>query len=154
VKINLGQLQLMSPEFVHASRLPERLTVQGAPSPELSWRNVPPGTQSFAVVCHDPDAPLVDGFTHWVIYGIPSDCASLSEGATEPFVAGANGMGGTDYMPPGPPPGHGDHFYYFHLYALSTPGPLEPGLDRDALLAAIDADILEQARIVGVWSNG
>ncbi len=30
---------------------------------------------------HDPDAPLVDGFTHWVLYNIPGDTTELAEGA-------------------------------------------------------------------------
>ena len=153
MKINLGQLAISSPAFEHATRMPERLSVQGAPSPELVWTDVPDGTKSFAIVCHDPDAPLVDGFTHWVVYGIPATCTRLVEGATGPFTGGLNELGSADYMPPGPPPGHGDHFYYFHLYALSTEGPQPSGLDRTQLLREIDADIIEQARIVGVWSN-
>jgi len=36
-----------------------------------------------------------------------------------------------------PPPGHGLHHYYFKLYALDTELAVEPGLDKDALLARI-----------------
>ena len=28
-------------------------------SPALAWSNAPDGTQAFAIICHDPDAPLV-----------------------------------------------------------------------------------------------
>ena len=153
MKVNLGQLSISSPAFAHGTRMPERLGTQGGPSPELVWQNVPNGTRSFAVVCHDPDAPLVDGFTHWVVYGIPATSTSLAEGATGPFTTGVNDLGNADYMPPGPPPGHGDHFYYFHLFALSTDGPQQSGLTRADLLKAIDPDIIEQARLVGIWSN-
>jgi phosphatidylethanolamine-binding protein (PEBP) family uncharacterized protein len=26
-------------------------------NPQLSWTDVPAGTQSFAIICHDPDVP-------------------------------------------------------------------------------------------------
>jgi hypothetical protein len=44
---------------------------------------VPNGTRAFAVVVHDPDAPLVDGFTSWVVRGIPADVPRLPEGASD-----------------------------------------------------------------------
>lgn len=70
---------------------------------------------------HDPDAPLTHGFTHWVLYGIPGDVTSLAEaaGAGHDFVEGVDSIGTGAYLPPGPPPGHGDHhYYYFEFYAL------------------------------------
>lgn len=73
---------------------------------------MPDGTLSFAVVMHDPDAPLVDGFTHWVLYGIPGDLSGLTEGV-DAFTAGKNSFGNSGYNGPAPPPGHGPHHYYF-----------------------------------------
>ena len=49
-------------------------------APALEWSGAPDGTKAFAVVVHDPDAPLVDGFTHWVAYNIPGDATGLPEG--------------------------------------------------------------------------
>ena len=103
-------------------------------------------------MCDDPDAPLTYGFTHWVVYGIPADRTGLPAGAEGPYQVGVNGLGEPRYMPPGPPPGHGDHHYYFHLYALDEALDLPDGLTKERLLAAIDDHILEQARIVGTWS--
>jgi hypothetical protein len=54
---------------------------------------------------------------------------------------------------PAPPPGHGDHFYYFELYALAADLRLPAGLSRAELLALIGDHILEQARIVGTYRN-
>ena len=40
--------------------------------PPFSWSGAPESTKSFALVCHDPDAPLVKpghyGFVHWVLH--------------------------------------------------------------------------------------
>ena len=30
-------------------------------NPDFAWQDLPQGTRSLALVCHDPDAPLPDG---------------------------------------------------------------------------------------------
>src|SRR5437667_6010010 len=46
-----------------------------APSPELKWSQVPPGTQSFVLLMHDPEPVLAKGstmdITHWLVWNIP-----------------------------------------------------------------------------------
>ena len=61
---------------------------------------------------------------------------ALEEGAADTFLAGVNDAGISEYMPPAQPPGHGDHFYYFHLYA--SDGPTAPDPDHAGLLESID----------------
>jgi len=153
MKMHLGNLTISSPSFQPGERIPER-HVSGKPaSPPLTWSGAPEGTQSFALVVHDPDAPLTYGFTHWVTYGIPADATGLAEGAVDGFVKGSNTLGNGDYLPPSPPQGHGDHHYYFELYALDADLNLTPGLTRAELLEQIDDHIIEQARIIGTYSN-
>jgi Raf kinase inhibitor-like YbhB/YbcL family protein len=43
-------------------------------SPELHWTDVPPGTQSFAVVLYDASF----GQAHWVLWNIPADAVMLA----------------------------------------------------------------------------
>jgi Raf kinase inhibitor-like YbhB/YbcL family protein len=149
MKFNLGALTLTGPAFGHGERIPARYTSAGdGISPPLAWANVPEGTQSLALLSHDPDAPLVTGFTHWMLWDIPADVTSLEEGDTR-FTAGPNGLGQPGWFPPSPPPGHGDHFYYFHLYALDAPVGPAPA-DMQTFLTGIDAHILNQARLVGI----
>jgi Raf kinase inhibitor-like YbhB/YbcL family protein len=152
-ELNVADLKLKSSAFKHHERIPERHAGDGEDvSPALEWSGVPDGTKAFAVVVHDPDAPLVDGFTHWVAYGIPGDQTGLPEGGSG-TTAGTNSFGNTGYGGPAPPPGHGGHHYYFWVYALDDDLDLEPGLDRRALLDQIEDHVIEQARLVGTYSH-
>lgn len=152
-QLNVADLKLTSPAFHHHQRIPDRHSGDGEDvSPELTWSGAPAGTKAFAVVVHDPDAPLVDGFTHWVAYGIAGDADELSEGGSE-AVHGVNSMGNAGYNGPAPPPGHGTHHYYFWIYALDDDLDLEPGLDRRALMDQIEDHVIEQARLVGTFSH-
>lgn len=98
----------------------------------LSWSGAPEGTQSYAVVVHDPDAPTGVGFFHWVALDLPASTSSLPlgasgsampAGAVEAYTDfGANGYGG-----PCPPPG-APHRYEVTVYALDVPSVgLPPG---------------------------
>lgn len=152
-QLNVADLKIESPAFDHHQSIPDRHTTNGDNvSPELRWSGVPEGTEAFAVVVHDPDAPLVDGFTHWVAYGIPADAEGLEEGE-DSVTHGANSAGENGYMGPAPPEGHGDHHYYFWVYALDTDLDLDPGLSRRELIDAIEDHVIEQARFVGIYKN-
>jgi phosphatidylethanolamine-binding protein (PEBP) family uncharacterized protein len=101
MKVNLGKLTVTSPAFKHGERIPDDQSGNGAGvSPELSWPDVPEETQSFALIAHDPDAPLVRGFTHWVIYGIPGEARGLREGADTGFTAGCTAWAQLGSRPP------------------------------------------------------
>jgi Raf kinase inhibitor-like YbhB/YbcL family protein len=154
MKTNFGKLSMSSSAFKHGERLPDAQSTSGeGVSPHLSWRNVPEGTTSFALVCHDPDAPLIDGFTHWVLYGIPADVTEIPEGGGSEYLQGHNDLGETGYSPAAPIRRHGTHFYYFHLYAVGGSTELPPGLTAAELRQLVDADVINQARIVGTYSN-
>lgn len=66
-------------------------------NPHLAWSEVPPGTRSLALICHDPDVPSrgddvnqegktvprelprVD-FFHWVLVDLPADLKGIAAG--------------------------------------------------------------------------
>jgi Raf kinase inhibitor-like YbhB/YbcL family protein len=152
-QLNVQDLAIRSEAFDPHGPIPERHTGDGEDiAPALRWSGVPEGTRSFAVVVHDPDAPLVDGFTHWVAYNISGDDDGLPEGG-EGSTAGVNSFGSESYNGPAPPPGHGPHHYYFWVYALDEDLGLEPGLDRRTLLSRIEDHVIEQARVIGTYEH-
>lgn len=151
--LNVQDLAIRSSAFEPHGRIPERHTGDGDDvAPALEWTGVPAGTESFAVVVHDPDAPLVDGFTHWVAYGIPGDATGLPEGGGD-AVSGNNSFGKHGYNGPMPPEGHGPHHYYFWVYALDQDLGLQPGSDRRELLDRIEDHVIEQARVIGTYEH-
>ncbi|HEY1332971.1 MAG TPA: YbhB/YbcL family Raf kinase inhibitor-like protein [Myxococcaceae bacterium] len=96
-------------------------------SPDLSWGAPPPGTQSLAITCHDPDAPTTVGFTHWVLFNLPADLRALPAGAGAPgkapkgAVLGFSDYGESAYGGMAPPPGDPPHRYQFTVWALDVP---------------------------------
>jgi phosphatidylethanolamine-binding protein (PEBP) family uncharacterized protein len=106
--LNIKDLKIESTSFGNLERIPDGYVYdKGNTSPGLRWSGVPEGTKQLAVICHDPDAPLPHGFTHWVVYGIPADVTEIAEGDAEAFTQGTTGFGEPAYGGPMPPEGHG-----------------------------------------------
>lgn len=154
MKRHLGRLAVSSPDFIHGGAIPREFTADGdGHFPALSWGPVPEGTRSWVVLSHDPDAPLTRGVVHLVCYNIPAGTTSLTQAGIQAATCGPNVHGELGWIPPSPPPGHGEHSYYFHVYATDLDPDLDPDLEYGALLDLIDPHILEQARIVGVYGR-
>ena len=94
----LSDIKLTSPVFDQGWMIPGRFTGEGMDvSPALEWSDAPEDTGAYAIICHDPDAPLVTGlgtygFVHWVLYNIPADVNQLDEG-TDQYTCGKNDFG-------------------------------------------------------------
>ena len=77
------EMRLTSRSIEEGSRMPAAQSYAGGNrSPELSWRDPPEGTRSFAVTCFDPDAPTGSGWWHWCVLNLPAALRSLPEGAS------------------------------------------------------------------------
>jgi hypothetical protein len=146
--------ELSSPDFFSGGRIARENTGEGVDiSPELSWSGEPPGTESFALIAEDPDAPS-GSWVHWVIYNIPKDKTGLREGLprrevfSDGSTQGVNSWGETGYAGPMPPPGP-DHRYFFKLYALDTTLSLKPGASAAELERAMKGRILAQTELMG-----
>ena len=154
MKLRLKDLEISSPAFGALESIPQRFTDDGDNiSPALQWSKIPPETQQLALICHDPDAPLPWGFTHWILYNIPADITEIKEAGGDLFTAGVNTSGSKGYVGPAPPSGHGKHHYYFWLYALDRSLDLQAGLNREELLHAIADRVIAQARLVGTYQR-
>jgi len=115
-------MKLVSNSFADGGRIPgdfafavadpvHHVALSGNRSPHLAWSDVPPGTRSFVLVCHDPDVPStgVDvnqegrtvaaslprvDFFHWLLLDIPA--------ATREIAAGSHSEGVVARGRPGP----------------------------------------------------
>lgn len=153
----LSEMKLTSSAFEARGKIPKKHTGEGDDvSPPLAWTDVPDGARSFAVLCHDPDAPLVKpasyGFEHWVLYGIPGDVRELPEGGGD-YVKGANDFGRAGYAGPMPPEGHGPHHYFFWVLALDVEADLPAGLSMSELLQRIEPNVIAMNRLIGVYER-
>lgn len=132
-------------------------------SPHLAWAGFPTDTKSFAVTCFDPDAPIVSGFWHWAVFNIPSSVTELASGAGDPpdgpglptgSVVLPNDAGVKHYIGAAPPPGTGEHRYFFVVHAVNAE-KLE--LSDDATPAVLGAHLrrhtLARGYIVPVYGN-
>lgn len=153
----LSDIQLTSSAFSTREAIPARYSPEGDNlSPALSWRGAPEGTQAFAVVCHDPDAPLVQngsyGFVHWMLYNLPATTTDLAESTSE-GTAGANDFGEQGYGGPMPPEGHDVHNYYFWILALDRDLDLPAGLQLHEFLSQCEPHLLGMNRLVGTYKR-
>ncbi|MDX9945338.1 MAG: YbhB/YbcL family Raf kinase inhibitor-like protein [Azonexus sp.] len=153
----LSPITLSSDSFAANGPIPKRCSAEGEDvSPQLRWSNAPAGTESFALVCHDPDAPLASagsyGFVHWVLYNLPATLTELAEGASA-GTEGVSDFGKPGYGGPLPPPGHGVHHYFFILIALDKALDLEPGLNLWELMSKVEPHVIGMNRLMGTYQR-
>ena len=123
----------------------------------LDWTDPPSGTESFALIVDDPDAPR-GTWVHWVLYDLPADARQLPESTVprERLPSGArqgvNDFRRIGYNGPCPPPG-APHRYYFRLYALSTRLNLQPRATRAELDGAMRGHILAKTEFFGRYQR-
>jgi Raf kinase inhibitor-like YbhB/YbcL family protein len=163
----MSSFTLTSPELSPGATLAEAQVYNGFGckggnvSPALKWSGVPAGTQSFALLVHDPDAPTTSGWWHWVVYNIPAGTTSLPASAGDPqkklmpapAVQGRTDFGTPGYGGPCPPPGK-PHHYNFRIYALKVPKLEVPADASPAMIAFnVHANELGHAELTGLYGR-
>jgi Raf kinase inhibitor-like YbhB/YbcL family protein len=151
-------IEVTSTAFGEGTTIPTEFTGDGADqSPALHWSEPPTGTQSFALICDDPDAPR-GTWVHWVLFNLPADTRELKQGvpATNTLASGAkqgkSDFGSIGYGGPAPPKGK-PHRYFFRVYALDTTLDLPAGATRSQLDAAMTGHILGEGQLMGKYGR-
>jgi Raf kinase inhibitor-like YbhB/YbcL family protein len=144
--------------FEHGATIPRRHTGDGPDlSPALDWTEPPAGTQSFALVADDPDAPA-GTWVHWVAYNIPGELRGLDENVPRGpdldngMRQGLNDFRKYGYGGPAPPPGKA-HRYFFKLYAVDCVLDLPAGARKENLVKAMDGHVLATAELMGRYQR-
>jgi len=150
-------LEITSDAFEYEGSIPSDYSCDGEnTSPALTWSEPPSGTQSFALIMDDPDAPL-GTFVHWVIFNIPASARGLEQATPkipqleDGSIQGQNSANLSGYMGPCPPTG--THRYFFKLYALDTTLDLTSDAKKDDLLSAMDGHIFAEGELMGTYSH-
>jgi Raf kinase inhibitor-like YbhB/YbcL family protein len=154
------RLSVESPTFVFNGSLPKRCTADGeGVSPPLTWGNCPAGTASIAIIVEDADSPTLHPLVHAIAVGLPADARSLQEGAlTEGQRDGELEMGNNSFfkhawLPPDPPPGHGEHRYVFQVFALRAGAAFSKTVGRGEFIRAILDRAIAVGCLIGVYER-
>jgi Raf kinase inhibitor-like YbhB/YbcL family protein len=144
-------------------------------NPALAWSDIPAGTRSFALICHDFDVPTRaddvnqpdrevpedlprSDFFHWVLVDLPASVTSIDEGAfSRGFTPrGKPGPDAPHFGYDGPFPPFNDsivHHYVFTLYALDVARvPLDGTFDGHAARRALYPHVLAAAVFSGTYT--
>jgi Raf kinase inhibitor-like YbhB/YbcL family protein len=164
-----ADFSLRSPDIPPGGTIPLRQVYDGFGctganiSPALRWSDPPPGTRSFALLVHDPDAPTGgSGWWHWLVLDLPAGLRALPAGAGladgSALPAGARQIR-SDYGTPGwggpcPPVGDRPHRYVFTLHALKVEQLEVPEGASAALVGyLVNANSLGAARFTGTYGR-
>ena len=154
-------LDLKSTAFENGESIPTKYTCKGEDiSPALEWDGIPENTKSLVLIVDDPDAPDPKApkmtWVHWVLYNIPPNAKSITEGGSnlQSLIGakeGINDWGKIGYGGPCPPIGR--HRYFFKLYALSTTLENISVPSKKIVEAAMQGHIIEQAELIGTYAK-
>src|SRR2546428_10278885 len=116
-----SSFEIQTSAFRPGGDIPKKFPCAGANvSPALRWTEPPAGTESFALIMDDPDAPM-GTWVHWVAYDLPAGTRQFPEGVPKGDGLQGGGRQGRNDFPevgyggPGPPPGEPQR-YYLKLY--------------------------------------
>lgn len=164
LRTGLAAISVTSLAFAHHAPIPPRYTADGEGlSPPLQWSGVPAGVDTVVLIVEDADAPTPRPLVHAIVVDLPAADGGLTEGALKSpdheghdLHEGRNSYLMAGWLPPDPPPGHGQHRYAFQVFALGAIGVGEtlgdtPG--RDALVDALRERAVASGLLIGTYER-
>ena len=149
-----ADLTISSPAFADKGLMAAKYSCDGdGVNPPLTFSNIPPRTQSLALIVEDPDIPeqfkaQVPGgvFDHWLIWDIAADSKGFAEGGEK---RGINAGGSQGFFPACPP--DKAHRYFFKLFALDKKLTGITIKNKVDLQGAMAGHIIQQAELIGMY---
>jgi len=134
----------------------------GNESPQLTWKNQPQGTKSFAITVYDPAAPTGSGWWHWTVVNIPAQTQELPAGAgnqnNEKLPAGAvqgrNDFGYSGFGGACPPEGDKPHPYQITVWALDVDKlPIDKSASGALVGFMLNSHALAKAQLTATYAR-
>jgi Raf kinase inhibitor-like YbhB/YbcL family protein len=155
-----ARMDLGSTAFVFNGKLPVRFTADGTGvSPPLHWGDAPAGTGSIALIVEDADSPTPHPLVHAIVVGLSVD-GELEEGALDSkdhrgigLATGQNSFLRHAWLPPDPPPGHGEHRYVFQVFALPNGVAFDEAPGRSAFIDFILQRAIGVGCLIGTYER-
>jgi Raf kinase inhibitor-like YbhB/YbcL family protein len=161
LRLGHGTLEVSTLAFADHAPIPARYTADGeGVSPPLQWQGVPANAASLVLIVEDADAPTSDPLVHAIVVDLPPGDGGLPEGAIKSsghegqhVHEGRNSYLRAAWLPPDPPPGHGEHRYAFQLFALGAGEAFKGTPGRDDVLDAIRERGIASGLLVGTYAR-
>lgn len=159
---DLPRLTVTSPTFAFNSRLPVRYTADGEGiSPPLAWADGPADSASFAIIVEDADSPTPHPLVHAIAIDMAAQDRSITEGALSAphetpadLEIGTNSFFRHSWLPPDPPPGHGEHRYVFQVFALRDGPRFSKTAGRKEFIDTILERAVGVGCLIGTYERG
>lgn len=154
----VGELSLEAADFDDGERMPASVGYANEnENPELQISGVPDEAESLVLVCDDPDARPVVGFTfdHWLVWDVDPDTGTIPRNwdpSEDEATVGYNDFVEDAYAGPSPP--DEAHDYRFKLLALDSELGLAPEARKAVvqMTAAMEAEVLAATQLVGEYA--
>lgn len=158
----LSTLEVSSPAFANDAPIPVKYTADGEGlSPPIEWKGIPEQATSVIVIVEDADAPTANPLVHLIVVNLPASDGGLREGEirrAERLESGAatgrNSFLQSAWLPPDPPPGHGQHRYVFQVFAISGAMNFSEHPGRGAVVDVLRDRGIAAGQLVGTYERG
>lgn len=152
--MKIENLKLKSPAFPNRGKIPDKygFTAENV-NPPLKIENVPPDTESLALIMDDPDAfkEQERAWDNWIVWNIDPETREIPENSIpENARVGKNDFGERNYGGPNPP--DEVHTYRFRLFALDKELDLPESAGRKEVEAAMKNHIVDQTQLLGKYA--